>query len=864
MRLRPRVSLVFCLLGTFATTSSAQVLEDEVAASDAAIGDSFGQSVSVSGDTVVIGARGDEDSEGSAYVFRRSGGGVWSQEAKLSPAAAVAEDQVGFSVGVSGEFTVLGAPDPFDLFGSASGPGTAYVYERTGTSWSLDDTLTAGDGQSLDQFGHAVSIAGDRLIVGARGDESAGDGSRFTGRGSAYVFRQQGGGWTEEDKLIGSGSASGDRVGTSVSMSGGGDVVIVGAPGDTDNGTDAGAAYIFRRSGTSWSQEAKLTASDGQAEDSFGESVWIDGDVAIVGAFQEDAGGSNAGAAYIFRHAGGGTWNQEAKLTANDAAAAQNFGISVSVSGEIATIGAQGGEAVYRFENSGGWSQTDKLTTGSTPLLGASVTSNTDFVAAGAPLATGNGVLLAGEAAIWCVNPGPIITSISPTTSLFNQNTSVTITGANFSPIKAKFVTFGGIAATGVTFVSENTLTCTAPTGTAGQTVDVVVTQNGDSDTLVGAYTYVAADLISVSPTNGPAAGGNTVTLSGTNFSTDGSNAVTFGGVAAAVSSATSTSIDVTAPAGTPGATVSVVLTSNNGNDTLASAYTYVAADLVSISPTSGPATGGNTVTLNGTDFATDGSNVVTFGGVAATVNTATSTSIDVTAPAGSPGATVDVVLNSSAGNDTLSNAYTYNAMSITGVDVSAGNFQGGQVITATVTLGTNVGDTTVTLGGTGITPSSADATTVVFTAPGIAEPDGQSLDLTITNSNGSDTLVDAFTYTPALDFAVSGNTTAGGQVDVSWVTDPTAGGGQVITIWLGDPLFPSVSLTLPGFAGVLREIPATFITQSAGVGGSPLNLPFGPLPSAISGLNFNAQALATIEGAANGTFSNVVTFSIP
>lgn len=763
-------SVVFALALT-GSNGSAQVLESEMSAADAAFGDGFGGAIGLSLDTIAIGARGDDGSKGSAYVFRR-GAGVWTQEAKLVPAAAVAGDQVGSSVGVSGNLAVVGAPDPFDPFGVASGPGTAYVYERTGSSWALDATLTAADGQSLDQFGHAAAIDVDRIAVGARGDEASGPGARFGGRGAVYVYRPQGAGWTQEQKLVGADSVSGDRFGSAVAISG--TALIAGAPG---NGGD-GAAYVFRRSGTTWTQEAKLVASDGVLDDSFGDAVSISGDVAVVGAFEHDANGANAGAVYVFRRVAG-VWSQQAKLTASDAAAGHNFGVSVSVAGEQVAVGAQGAEAVYRFANSGGWSQVGKLTLAGSVLLGAAVASSPDFVAAGEPLATGAGVLLAGEAAVWCVNPGPVLLSVSPTSGLFNQNTLVTLNGANFSPVKAKSVTFGGVAATNVTYVSANQLTCNAPTGTSGQTVSVVVTQNGSTSTLPAAFSYVAADLVSVSPASGPAAGGNLVNLNGTLFATDGSTTVTFGGAPASVQSTTATQIQVLAPAGSPGSTVNVAMTSNNGNDTLVGAYTYL-------------------------------------------------------------------------------------AMSISGVNVSSGNFQGGQVITATITQGTNAGDTSVTLGGMPITPSSANATQVVFTTPATAAPTGTALDLTISNSNGSDTLIGAFTYTPALGFSVSGNTVAGGTVTVTWVTDPTAGGAQVVSLWLGDPLVPTVNVAIPGFAGLLHEVPYLFVVQAAAVAASPLALPFGPLPAAIAGFPFRAQALASIEGAANGSFSNVVTFSIP
>ncbi len=252
---------------------------------------------------------------GSAYVFVRSGT-TWSQQAKLTAFDAAAIDQFGYSVAISGDTAIVGAYGDDDA-GSAS--GSAYVFVRSGTTWSQQAKLTALDAAASDQFGYSVAISGDTAIVGAYLDDDAGSAS-----GSAYVFVRSGTTWSQQAKLTASDGAASDLFGYSVAISG--DTAIVGAYGDDDAGSDSGSAYVFVRSGTTWSQQAKLTALDAAAVDCFGYSVAISGDTAIVGAYLDDDAGSASGSAYVFVRSGT-TWSQQAKLTASDGAASDQFGI---------------------------------------------------------------------------------------------------------------------------------------------------------------------------------------------------------------------------------------------------------------------------------------------------------------------------------------------------------------------------------------------------------------------------------------------------------------------------------------------------------------------------------------------------------
>jgi hypothetical protein len=195
-----------------------------------------------------------------------------------------------------------------------------------GLAWTATATaqtefkLKAHDTAAHDKFGKSVSISGDYAIVGAdRNDDNGG-----LPVGSAYIFRRSGTSWSQQAKLTASDASPSqfDNFGFSVSIDG--DYAIVGAVGHDDDGTESGAAYIFRRSGTSWSQQAKLTASDAAENDNFGNSVSISGDYAIVGALNNDDAGQASGSAYIFSRSGT-TWNQQTKLTASDAAIGDQF-----------------------------------------------------------------------------------------------------------------------------------------------------------------------------------------------------------------------------------------------------------------------------------------------------------------------------------------------------------------------------------------------------------------------------------------------------------------------------------------------------------------------------------------------------------
>jgi hypothetical protein len=192
--------------------------------------------------------------------------------------------------------------------------------------------LSASDGTAADWFGFSVALFGDTAVVGAVRDDENGLHS-----GSAYVFRYDGSDWVEDTKLMPSDGEYSDSFGFSVAVSG--DTAVVGAPGDDDNGSNSGSAYVFRYDGRNWVEEAKLTSSDGAASDFFGHSVAVSGDRSMVGASRDDDNGTKSGSVYVFRY-NGSNWVEEAKLTASDGAAEDKFGCSLAVSGDTAVVGA--------------------------------------------------------------------------------------------------------------------------------------------------------------------------------------------------------------------------------------------------------------------------------------------------------------------------------------------------------------------------------------------------------------------------------------------------------------------------------------------------------------------------------------------
>ena len=347
-------------------TFSSVLMSSEVKIAPATLesDDWFGESVSISGSYAIIGARGEGTGgwanytdEGCAYIYIQNGA-TWEQQQKIVASDRASEDYFGYSVSISGDYAIVGAPFDDDD-GSLS--GSAYIFVRSGTTWTQQQKLVASDAAASDFFGTAVSISNDYAIVSAYGNDDAGNSS-----GSAYIFVRSGTTWTQQQKLVASDAAIGDFFSWSLSISG--DYAIVGAYSDDDSYNDSGSAYIFVRSGTTWTQQQKLVASDAAAADYFGNSVSISGDYAIVGMRNDDDDGYGSGSSYIFVRSGT-TWTQQGKVVASDAASEDYFGNSVSISGDYAIVGAHKNDdagnssgSAYIFVRSGTtWTQREKL-----------------------------------------------------------------------------------------------------------------------------------------------------------------------------------------------------------------------------------------------------------------------------------------------------------------------------------------------------------------------------------------------------------------------------------------------------------------------------------------------------------------------
>ena len=383
------IALFILVLVSFACCSSAPALGGEeplgedfkLIASDGTADDQFGFAVAIDGDLAVVGARrdsGEADRAGAAYVYRWIPAlGNWIEEQKLVASDAAAADQYGFSVAIQGERIVVGSVSEEHGTGANAGAVYLYLYDADEEEWVEEQILYADDDDAGDAFGASVSIDGDVLAVGADQDD---EGAPPTGvnAGAAYVFRYDdtalpGEGWEQEAKLLASDSDAGDVFARAVVVQG--DLILVGARQDDDDGANSGSAYVFRDLGAGdWFEEAKLVAGDGAAGDNFGISLDVDGDVAVVGSRHSDTAATDAGAAYVFRYDPDTTvWLEEQVLYADDADDVDRFGRGVFIEGERIVVGAPGDDevatgsgAAYLFEydsevDEDPWSQISKL-----------------------------------------------------------------------------------------------------------------------------------------------------------------------------------------------------------------------------------------------------------------------------------------------------------------------------------------------------------------------------------------------------------------------------------------------------------------------------------------------------------------------
>ena len=348
---------------------------------DSFSGDGFGDPVSISGRRFITGAFKNDDNgtdSGSAYVFEYKGRD-WTQTAKLLPDDGAEDDWFGRSVSIVGDLAVVGSPKD-------DNHGSAYIFKKDNDSWPLAQKIT-GSNLPSETFGRSVSISNDlhTIIVGAPGADDQ--------KGRVYIFKENDGYWTGTAPLTAGDGQAGDIFGISVSISQ--DIAIVGAyMDDNAHGSQAGAAYIFEKVGANWVETQKLTADDGEAEDHFGWAVDISDDRAVVGA--DGSGGSAEGAAYIFKKTGS-TWTKEQKIATGRMG--EYFGWAVSIHHNRLVVGTWGsvpyGSAyLYRYTGTD-WVLTDKLEPYDYQVgtgFGSAVAVSPIFTLVGAPGASDNGL----------------------------------------------------------------------------------------------------------------------------------------------------------------------------------------------------------------------------------------------------------------------------------------------------------------------------------------------------------------------------------------------------------------------------------------------------------------------------------------
>ncbi len=301
----------------FVRNSGVWTLQQELTAPDAEYVGGFGFSVSLVGDTAIIGT----EYKDAAYVFVRSGN-EWAQQQEL----IVAAPNFGNSVAISGDTVLVGAPE--QEIRTHEQQGAAYVFVRNNGVWTQQQELTE-NGATLDHFGWSVALYGETALIGVPHK-----GYPKQGQGAAYVFVRSGGVWTRQQELQASDAADGDWFGIAVSLNK--STAFIGAPNkNIGSKLHKGAAYVFVEQGGVWSEKQEFTDAAATFGDSFGVTVSVSGDTAVIGAPGERISGTRYGAAYVFMRSDG-VWSVRKQLTVPSA---ENFGFAASVDGDTIVVG---------------------------------------------------------------------------------------------------------------------------------------------------------------------------------------------------------------------------------------------------------------------------------------------------------------------------------------------------------------------------------------------------------------------------------------------------------------------------------------------------------------------------------------------
>jgi hypothetical protein len=305
-----------------------------VTPADSAPGDQFGHAVAVSGELLLVGAPYTDGStsnptpdSGSAYLFQYDGSS-WIELAELTDPIAAQNERTGFTVAVWESLAVVGSP----LQGNFS--GLVFVFRESAGTWLLESSLNAPGTHFNHQFGSALAVRSETLLIGARGDNDFGSFS-----GAAFVYRRIGASWVMQQKLYATLPGTDFQFGWTVALGEGADVAVIGSPWDDTIDIRAGSADIFRRNSTTgqWSPEQQLTASDAGLMRHFGQDVDLSGDEILIGSERQDGAGSSSGSAYSY-HYDGVAWSESRKLVS--AEIQDTFGINVALGGLDLIVGA--------------------------------------------------------------------------------------------------------------------------------------------------------------------------------------------------------------------------------------------------------------------------------------------------------------------------------------------------------------------------------------------------------------------------------------------------------------------------------------------------------------------------------------------
>lgn len=602
----------------------------------------LGRSVAVSadGDTALVGGPTAGRDVGTAWVFTRSGS-TWTEQAELF--GQEGDGKFGRSVALSADGNTALIGDP----GAGEGVGAAWVYTRSGSSWSRTEQLLPAAGEEVGdaQFGDRVALSGDGdiALIGAQDDNG--------GVGAAWVFARSGGGWAQQAKLEGSGSGD-SRFGRGLALSGDGSTAIVGGLAEEAIGT----AWVYTNSGGTWPLQAKLQVQQATERGDFGGSVALsaDGDTALIGGLQD---ATNAGSAWAFTRSPGGEWSQQGpKLTGSEEVGeSSGFGGSVALSaeGNLALIGGHGDDegrgAAWVFALSGStWTQQGPKLTGGGEVGDGEFGDSVALAAGGTTALIGALADNRDAGATWVfASPLPSVGGVEPAEGPAAGGTRVTITGSEFT--SESTVTFGGVPAEQVSVESADEIKATAPPGVGA--VDVTVTTAGGASPSGSAdrFSY-RPSLAKIAPARGAASGGTPVTITGSGFTEAAT--VSFGSTPAEETEVlSSTSIVAIAP---PGAGVAdVTVTTTGGTTTTGPADRFAFVPVVeTVEPAEGPTAGGTLVTIAGAGFTS--SSVVRFGASEAEdVTYVSPTQLTARSPAGS--GVVEITVQTAAGTSPAS-----------------------------------------------------------------------------------------------------------------------------------------------------------------------------------------------------------------